>query len=227
MADEKSPPIDFTEFPSPVRLQRPGALFQSTQPVAPPMAVGTVAGERPASSEAPDIVVMKAETGRFAITGGNASFIVSSGKVVIGNRDAILLQATSIELLLSATIERMKAERINSHSMPELDVLLGAVTDLKSMLVVASPSEEKVGAAALSIRDGLLNWWRQDHAQILDRSFTMGLFAGGLALVSHFGLLPAVTVASLIRGKDLVEAFKAAGELLERAPNGPGGDGPG
>lgn len=173
-------------------------------------------------------VSLKADVGRFSISGSDANFTVTApGKVVLANRDAILLQTTSIELLLTATIERMRAERSNSHSMSELDTLLAAVVDLKSMLILPAPSEESVGAAALSLRNGLLNWWRQDHVQILDRGFTMGLFGAGLALVSHFGLLPAVTVASLIRGKDLVEAFKSAADLLGRVEKGPNNDAPG
>jgi hypothetical protein len=54
----------------------------------------------------------------------------------------------------------------------------------------------------------------------MDRSFNMGLFAAGLALVASFGLIESVTVATLIRGKDIPEAIKAVAELLKQIKSG-------
>src|SRR5215831_15959480 len=36
------------------------------------------------------------------------------------------------------------------------------------------------------IGDALVNWWNLDHANILNSSFYMGLFCGGLLLCSYF-----------------------------------------
>jgi hypothetical protein len=46
----------------------------------------------------------------------------------------------------------------------------------------------------------------------------MGLFAGRLMLCDHFGLIQAVTVATLIRGKEIAEAMKEAAKLLRPPP---------
>jgi hypothetical protein len=64
-------------------------------------------------------------------------------------------------------------------------------------------------------KDGLANWWDRDHISILDRSFNMGLFAGGLALYANFDLIPLVAVATLIGGKEIGEAIRAAVALLK------------
>jgi hypothetical protein len=42
----------------------------------------------------------------------------------------------------------------------------------------------------------------------------MGLFTGGMVLCSLIGLVPAVTIAALIRGEEIGEALKEAAKVL-------------
>jgi hypothetical protein len=43
----------------------------------------------------------------------------------------------------------------------------------------------------------------------------MALFTAGLGLISHFGLIPAAIVASLIKGKEIGEALKHVAEIMK------------
>lgn len=147
----------------------------------------------------------------------DATVIRAVGRTASTNRDAILIQSASIHLLLKSAIERARATGSNSTDVPALEAILAALDDLhKLLMATTAPAEIAVGARAISFRDGLVNWWDHDHVSILDRSFNMGLFAGGLMLCSHFGLVSAVTVATLIRGKEIGEALKEAAKILPR-----------
>jgi hypothetical protein len=134
--------------------------------------------------------------------------------VAIANRDAILVQALSIELLLRDAID----QRANSGGLPELQTILARVVDMRAMLdtAVAAPVEASVGAQALSFKNALLEWWNKNHVSILDRSFNSGLLVGGLMLVAYCGLVPVATVAAAIHGKEFTEAIKALAEVMKR-----------
>jgi hypothetical protein len=98
-----------------------------------------------------------------------------------------LLQSTSIRLLVVDAIARGKAERFNSHGVPELEAILSAVDEMQRMLLATTaPAETILEEKALSIRRGFANWWRHDHVTILGRSFDMSLFAAGLGLYSPY-----------------------------------------
>jgi hypothetical protein len=142
------------------------------------------------------------------------------GRTVIANRDAILVQAMSVELLLRGAIDREKAARSNSGSLPELDAILEAVNELRAMLLTTTAATPEIGARALSFKDDLINWWNKDSASILDRGFNAGLFVGGLILCQHFGLVSAVTVAAALHGKEFTEAIKAVAEVLKNLRSG-------
>jgi hypothetical protein len=195
------------------RQQRNNVLYDLQPPsVVPPPAVGHVAGEGLAptvSNASLSGASMGMVTGRAEMTLTGAP--VTVGKTTIANRNAILVQSMSIELLLRDAIE----SRSNTVSLPELEAILAAVIDLRAILVTET-SDANVGAQALSYKDALVNWWNKDRASILDRSFNAGLFVGGLMLVEQFGLVSAVTVAAAIHGKEFTEAIKAVADVLKR-----------
>jgi hypothetical protein len=139
---------------------------------------------------------------------------VSVGRATVTNRDLIVIQTASVELLLTEALERLKQSRPNSGGIPELERLLSATSELRNLLSGMPPADAIVGAKALSIRDGLVSWWTHEQVSSVDRSFNMGLFAGGLVLCAQFGLVPAVTVARLIRGRSLADALGAAHKSL-------------
>ena len=56
---------------------------------------------------------------------------VTVGKVAIINKDAIVIQAMSIELLLREVIDREKEARSNSGVLPEIEAVLAEVHDLR------------------------------------------------------------------------------------------------
>jgi len=138
---------------------------------------------------------------------------VSVGKVAIANRDAILVQARSIELLLRDAIDREKEARSNTGNLPELEFILATVIDMRTMLATAK-SEAGVGAKALSFKAGVLNWWEKDHVSILDAGYKSGLFILLMGLIVYFGLIPATIAATLIN-KDVGEALKQLVKLLK------------
>jgi len=193
-------------------------------------AEGRAAGEGRASatgaavSEAVGSTGLSADGGAYSISGGNAGGVVTTtvriGRVAIANRDAILVQAMSVELLLRGAIDREKAARSNSGSLPELDAILEAVNELRAMLLTTTAATPEIGAKALSFKDDLINWWNKDSASILDRGFNAGLFVGGLILCQHFGLVSAVTVAAALHGKEFTEAIKAVAEVLKNLRSG-------
>jgi hypothetical protein len=186
---------------------------------------GRAAGEGSASavgatvSEAVGSTGLSADGGAYSISGGNAGGGVTTtvriGRAAIANRDAILVQAMSVELLLRGAIDREKAARSNSGSLPELDAILEAVNELRAMLLTTTAATPEIGAKALSFKDDLINWWNEDSASILDRGFNAGLFVGGLILCQHFGMVSAVTVAAALHGKEFTEAIKAVAEVLK------------
>jgi hypothetical protein len=166
---------------------------------------------------------LRAEGGTFAVIGARAEMTVTPrspdavGRVVIANRDSVIVQARTIELLLSGAIERAKETRSNSESLPDLEAIHGAAIDLlQSLLSSTTLTEGNAGTNALSFKDGLVRWWSKDHASILDRSYNAGLFTAGLLLCATFGLIPAVTIATLIKGKEMKEVLESCVEVLKR-----------
>ena len=139
---------------------------------------------------------------------------ISIGTATLANRDLILIQSTSIQFLLEGAIARAKREGSNSTDIPALQNILAAVVDLHQMVMVTMVPEAIVGAKAISVKDKLIDWWDSDHASILDRGFNMGLFAAGLGLCALAGVVPAVVVATLIRGKEIGEALKEVAKIL-------------
>jgi hypothetical protein len=80
----------------------------------------------------------------------------SVGRAVLANRDAVLIRSLSIRLLISAAIERARAEGSNSANVPELEVIPSAVEGLHQVLLATTaPVEAAVGDKAISFRDGL------------------------------------------------------------------------
>jgi hypothetical protein len=161
--------------------------------------------------------------------GGDAGLTVTParrlivGKSVIANKAAIYFQAVQLELQIQDRLDRAREERSNSESLEELGALKHSVAALRTAISeegLGQDDEAEIGARALSIKDGLLNWWTKDHVTILDRALNMSLFAGGLGLCAAFGIIPAITVGVIIRGKEITDALKAGVDLLKSVGSG-------
>jgi hypothetical protein len=139
----------------------------------------------------------------------------SAGSTRVENRDAILIKSTTVRLLLSATIDRARTERSNSAGISELEAILAAVDDLHEMVstTTAFPSSV-IDAKVDTFKKGVLGWWDHDHVQILSNSFNGALFAALMELSAQVGLVQAVTIATILKGKDIVEALKALAKIL-------------
>jgi hypothetical protein len=135
------------------------------------------------------------------------------GRIAIANRNAILVQAMSVELLLRDAIDREMEARRNTGSAPELEAIFAKVHDLRAMLATA-PSEPDVGATALLFKKGVLDWWDKDHEAILTLGYKSGLFVLLMGLIVYFGLIPA-TIAATLLSKDVGEALKQLVKLLK------------
>ena len=119
------------------------------------------------------------------------------GRVVIANRNAILGKAMSVEIQLRALIDQEKDARMNAGILPELEVALADVVDIRTMLL-ATASDASVGARALSFKDALVNLWTKEHVSILKLGFDSTLVFLGLELIQHFGLLNATIMATVV-----------------------------
>jgi hypothetical protein len=153
-----------------------------------------------AGGERPDTVVATVHT--------------AIGSTRTANRDAILIKSTTVRLLLTAAIDRARAERSNSAGIPELEAILAAVDDLHEMVSTASVPTEVARAKVTTFKQGLLNWWDRDHVEIIGNSFNAGLFTALMELTAQVGLVQAVTIATLLKGKDIVEALTALAKIL-------------
>jgi len=170
-------------------------------------AEGRAAGDRRASG-----TTISAETSVIA----DAILVkapATVGRTVIANRDAILVQAMSAELLLGDVIDREKEARRNTGSAPELEAILAKVHDVRAMLA-AAPSEPEVGATALLLKKCVLDWFDKDHVSILNLGYKSGLFVLLMGLIVYFGLIPA-TIAATLLSKDVGEALKQLVKLLK------------
>jgi hypothetical protein len=160
----------------------------------------------------PPVVTISAETNVRAdaiVVKGPASV----GRMVIANRNAILVQAMSAELLLRDVIDREKEARRNTGSAPELEAILAKVHDVRAMLA-AAPSEPEIGATALLLKKCVLDWFDKDHVSILNLGYKSGLFVLLMGLIVYFGLIPA-TIAATLLSKDVGEALKQLVKLLK------------
>jgi hypothetical protein len=138
---------------------------------------------------------------------------VTVGKVAIINKDAIVIQAMSIELLLREVIDREKEARSNSGVLPEIEAVLAEVHDLRATLVTTT-SEVVAGTKALSFKAGVLKWWDKDHESILSLGYKSSLFILLMGLIVYFGLIPA-TIAATLLNKDVGDALKQLVKLLQ------------
>jgi hypothetical protein len=172
---------------------------------------------------------MSAGSAQFTLTSNAPGLTVTParrlivGKVVIANKAAIYFQALQLELQIEGRIVIAREERSNSESVEELEALKQSVAALRTAIseeATGQDDEAGIGAKALSIKDGLLNWWTKDHVTILDRAYNMSLFAGGLGLCCASGILPAITVGVIIRGKEITDALKAGVDLLKSVGSG-------
>jgi hypothetical protein len=142
----------------------------------------------------------------------DAIVIPAVGRTVRSNRDAILIQSTSIQLLLTNAIEGAKAERANSASVPELEQILSAVEVLHHLILVTAPPEA-IGEKAISFRQCVANWWTRDYASILDRSFDMGLFTAAVGICVLAGVVPAAIAAVIVRPTETVDVLVSDGRI--------------
>jgi hypothetical protein len=99
------------------------------------------------------------------------------GRLANANRDAVLFQAVSIELLLRNAIDA----RPNS-SLPELQDILNKIQELGAMLATTT-SELDVGAKALSLNECVLAGLAKDHVSILDLGCKSSLFVLLMGLI--------------------------------------------
>jgi hypothetical protein len=219
---EETPPV-FVEFsqPQPQRQPRRDAVYQSG-PAGPPF---PPPGIPPVNSQvelAARSTIMTAGTANFAVTSNDADLTVTRsqrlvvGKIVIANKAAIYFQAVQLELQLQDQIDRAIEERSNSVSVEKLEAICVSVRNLRNGLSAeTSPDEAEIGARALSIKDGVLDWWANDHVKILDAAYNTVLFAGCLGLIYTFGTVPAVVAGSIVRGKQVGDALKTGVDFLK------------
>ncbi|WP_407193225.1 hypothetical protein [Bradyrhizobium sp. STM 3566] len=152
----------------------------------------------------------------------DATVIRAVGKAASANREVILLQSTSIQLLLTSAIERAKVERTNSTSVPELEAILLAAQELhRSLLQTESPADV-IGEKAITFKRGVANWYTRDHVSILNRTFDRGMFVAAIGLCVWAGVIPSAIAAFIVHPKESVELVKELNKLFGK--HGPDGE---
>jgi hypothetical protein len=160
------------------------------------------------SSEAPDIAHIRGDVGR-----SRTAIIITA---VRSNQAALQLSGLSLLASLDAKLELIRSERSNSEEAARYEDLKRRVEQFLS----ASSSKDDVPIAetALSLADGLRDWWDKDHVNICTKALNIGLFAGGLSMCAAAGVLgplSVVTVGTLIVGKQFTRALEASAKLLK------------
>jgi hypothetical protein len=168
-------------------------------------------------------ILIAAEAGYYKLRGGEASFTVHrASATVIGtavrtNQLALQLAALSLLASLDAKLELLRTERSNSEDPAQYEDLKRRVEEF--LAACAANNDAPIVATTLSLADGLRGWWTKDHANICNRAFNIGLFAGGLSICAAAGALgpiSVVTVGTLIAGKNISGALEACAKLLKR-----------
>jgi hypothetical protein len=166
-------------------------------------------------------ILVAAEAGYYKLRGGEASFTVhrASATVIVTavrtNQPALQLAAFSLLASLDAKLELLRTERSNSEDPAQYEDLKRRVEEF--LVASASNNEAPIVATTLSLADGLRSWWTKDHTSICDRTFNIGLFAGGLSICAAAGVLgvgTAITVGALVGGKNVADSLKALAKLL-------------
>jgi hypothetical protein len=217
--NEETPPV-FGEFSQPLPRRVSNAVYQSgtAGPPFPPPGIPPVNSQVELAGQASIMV----KAGSFGVIGNDADLIVTRsqrlvvGKIVIANKAAIYFQAVQLELQLQDQIDRAIEGRSNSVSVEKLEAICVSVRNLRiGLSAETSPDEAEIGARALSIKDGVLDWWANDHVKILDAAYSTVLFAGCLGLIYTFGTVPAVVAGTIVRGKQVGDALKAGVDFLK------------
>jgi hypothetical protein len=141
------------------------------------------------------------------------------GKAIVLNRDAIVLSADSLLLLLDEKIASLRSERLNSEEaareIERFEDMRRALEGFRgaALTFTAGKSGERPAVeSAETFAGGVSAWWTKDHQKICNSAFTMSLFLTGVSICSLAGAggsLSAVIVGTLVGGKPIADAIKA------------------
>ena|GEM_PF-2857799 len=142
---------------------------------------------------------------------------------VRANKPSIQLAGLALIANIEARLQEIEESGSNSGAFDERDDLHNLRDRILQFLKTLSEDadDKPIEEAALSIKDGLKRWWSKSYDQVLNglaiRSGKVGLYLSGWAMLSLGGVVPdnaAFLIAIVMEGRTLVDAFKAAKQLI-------------
>jgi hypothetical protein len=144
------------------------------------------------------------------------------GKAVEANEKEIKLAVAGLILQIDAKIETLKDHRPNSSEaiaeqnahISEYERMRAELVHIQAMVEAFKEGEEKetnVVKSVTTFARGIQSWWDKKHAEIVTKTFDMGLFASGVGICSMAGAggkMSVVVSAVLVGGKPVATALK-------------------
>jgi hypothetical protein len=144
------------------------------------------------------------------------------GKAIETNEKEIKLAVAGLILQIDAKIETLKDHRPNSPEaiaeqnahISEYERMRAELEHIQAMMEAFKKGEEKEAKVVKSVTTfakGIQSWWDKKHAEIVTKTFDMGLFATGVGICSMAhsgGKMSVVVSAVLVGGKPVATALK-------------------
>jgi hypothetical protein len=144
------------------------------------------------------------------------------GRSVGANQKEILLAVAGLILQIDANIESLRDQRPNSPEaiaeqnahISEYERMRAELERLQVMVEAFKKGQEKEAKVVESVNTfskGVQAWWDSKHAEIVTRTFDMGLFAAAVGICSMAGAggkMAVAVSAALVGGKPVAQALK-------------------
>ncbi|NUU44386.1 hypothetical protein [Tardiphaga robiniae] len=154
------------------------------------------------------------------------------GKAIEANEVELRLAVAGLILQIDDKIETLKDHRPNSPEaiaeqnahISEYEQMRSQLENIQAMVDAFKKGKVKEVAAVKSVTtfaDGIQSWWTKKHAEVLTKTFDIGLFAtavGICSLTNAGGQMAIAVSAALVGGKPVAAALK--GLIPKRPPAG-------
>jgi hypothetical protein len=152
------------------------------------------------------------------------------GVAVLRNEVQIELAAAAFLSLIEVKLASLRAELPNSdegisardRSIADCEKLKRDVeaflASARGFVAGATQEEAPVEKAAMSIAEGIQDWWTENHVRICQAPYDIAMLAAGLtvcSLADVTGPLAIAVTGALVGGKTVVDAIKAAASLVK------------
>jgi hypothetical protein len=144
------------------------------------------------------------------------------GKAVEANEREIRLAISGLILQIDAKIEALRDQRPNSPeaiaeqeaNVSEYERMRAELERIQTIVEAFTKGQEKEAKVVKSVKAfaaGVQAWWDKKHAEIVTKTFDMGLFATSVGICSMAGAggkMSVLVSAALVGGKPVAQALK-------------------